>query len=237
MLFDLAGDLNVCTITMNEVGSAAVSALALFLDQVCPSDKTFRSRCADVGHLADQCHCHVPHRLRHPVYPLRWGRIFRGGRDCLRILRQARQASHPPATPSSCPWNEGQGKEYLWVSFQFNIRITILYFVPLCSMPSTHSAVITHFAVYIPLACAFLPLHPSLPNSKWTRLLPSLVAVPWASAIVYSRMWLGHHTWPQCLAGCLYGTGFALIWFKLWTNGFNALGQSAEVAFHDALNR
>lgn len=216
------------------VGSAAVSALALFLDQVCPSNKTFRSRSADLF-FADQCHRHIPHRLRHPVYPFRWGRIFRGGRDCLRILRQACQASHPSATPSSCPWHEGQGKEDLWVSLQFDLRIAILFFVSLCSMPSTHSAVITHFAVYIPLACAYLPLHPSLSNSKWTRLLPSLIAVPWASAIVYSRMWLGHHTWPQCLAGCLYGTAFALIWFELWTNGFNALGQSAEVAFHDAL--
>ena len=102
-------------------------------------------------------------------------------------------------------------------------------------MPSTHSAAITYFAVYIPLACAYLPRHPSLPDSEWTTALPPLVVIPWAIAIVYSRIWLGHHTWPQCIAGCVYGAAFSFAWFRLWTNGLNSYGQLAETKLHDIL--
>ncbi|KAI5121162.1 hypothetical protein M0805_007159 [Coniferiporia weirii] len=98
-------------------------------------------------------------------------------------------------------------------------------------MPSTHSATITHFAVYIPLACAYLPVHPSLPQSQWTRLIPPVIVVPWAMAIVHSRMWLGHHTWQQCAVGCLYGIAFALSWYGLWINGLSQVGQAVEEWF------
>lgn len=94
-------------------------------------------------------------------------------------------------------------------------------------MPSTHSATITHYAVYIPLACLYLPIHPSFPNSPLTRYLPLLV-VPYAAEIVGSRIWLGHHTWQQCAAGVLYGSVFALVWFKLWVSGLNVYGQAVE---------
>ena len=103
-------------------------------------------------------------------------------------------------------------------------------------MPSTHSAVITHFAVYIPLACRYLPLHPSLPQLElWTRLIPPLIVVPWAFAIVRSRIWLGHHTWPQCVVGCAFGAIWALGWFALWTKGgVSVLGREVE-GFVDGL--
>lgn len=95
-------------------------------------------------------------------------------------------------------------------------------------MPSTHSAAIAFYASYITLACVSLPIHPSFPSSQLMRLLPPIVAIPWATAIVHSRIWLGHHTWPQCIVGCIYGTSFALGWFNLWTHGFDLFGRAIE---------
>ncbi|RPD61635.1 PAP2-domain-containing protein [Lentinus tigrinus ALCF2SS1-7] len=92
-------------------------------------------------------------------------------------------------------------------------------------MPSTHSAVITYFATYISLACLYLPMHPSLPAS---RVLPVFLALPLATTIAVSRIWLGHHTWPQVGAGCVYGLLFAPLWFKLWTGGLNEYGPVVE---------
>ena len=100
-------------------------------------------------------------------------------------------------------------------------------------MPSTHSAVITYFATYITLACAYLPIHPSLPASPaLSRVLPVLIAVPLATTIAVSRTWLGHHTWPQVTVGCAYGLLFAPIWFRLWTGGFNEYGPVVEDMVH-----
>lgn len=95
-------------------------------------------------------------------------------------------------------------------------------------MPSTHSATITYFAVYVPLACAFLPLHPSLPDHAMSRIIPVSIVVPWAALIAMSRVWLGHHTWEQVAAGCSYGVGFAALWFALWTKGLNDYGRLLE---------
>ena len=50
-------------------------------------------------------------------------------------------------------------------------------------MPSTHSATITYYATYVPLACLYLPIHASLPQSTLTRVVPPLIVVPWASLI------------------------------------------------------
>jgi len=103
-------------------------------------------------------------------------------------------------------------------------------------MPSTHSAAITYFAVYIPLACMFLPIHPSLPTGSAIRLLPPLIVLPWAASVVHSRIWMGHHTWPQAAVGCAYGAAFAVLWFSLWTNGANRLGEVVESRFNSFLH-
>ncbi|KAI0322731.1 phosphatidic acid phosphatase type 2/haloperoxidase [Amylostereum chailletii] len=95
-------------------------------------------------------------------------------------------------------------------------------------MPSTHSATITYFGTYIPLACAFLPIHPSLSYSTFTRLWPPLVVVPCAILIAVSRVWLGHHTWPQVIVGCSYGAAWAFLWFRIWTHGMSDFGQLVE---------
>lgn len=97
-------------------------------------------------------------------------------------------------------------------------------------MPSTHSAVITYYAVYTVLACRYLPLHPSLPEGEVMRVLPLVIVIPWATTIAVSRIWLGHHTWPQVAAGCTYGLLFAPLWFRLWTHGVNDYGRMLEHA-------
>ncbi|KIM88596.1 hypothetical protein PILCRDRAFT_62374 [Piloderma croceum F 1598] len=96
-------------------------------------------------------------------------------------------------------------------------------------MPSTHSASITYYATYVPLACLYLPIHPSLPSSMLTRVVPSLVVVPWSILI---RVWLGHHTWPQVAVGCSYGLVFACVWFTAWTCGFVEYGRILEQSLH-----
>ncbi|KAI0657504.1 PAP2-domain-containing protein [Cubamyces menziesii] len=100
-------------------------------------------------------------------------------------------------------------------------------------MPSTHSAVITYFATYISLACAYLPVHPSFPASPMlSRVLPPLLVVPLAITIAASRIWLGHHTWPQVAVGVTYGLLFVPVWFKLWTGGLNEYGRACEDMLH-----
>ncbi|KAH9082151.1 hypothetical protein EDB83DRAFT_2214462, partial [Lactarius deliciosus] len=95
-------------------------------------------------------------------------------------------------------------------------------------MPSTHSATITFYGTYIPMACAWLPLHPSLPRGSLFRTLVTLVTIPWAFTVPGSRIWLGHHTTAQVVVGCAYGFVFACMWFSLWTLGLNVLGKIVE---------
>lgn len=99
-------------------------------------------------------------------------------------------------------------------------------------MPSTHSATITFFGTYIFLASQNLPIHKTLSQSALvTRLIPPLVAIPWAVAILVSRVLLGYHTWAQVAVGSAYGGWLATVWFILWTRGgLNELGQEVERA-------
>ena len=98
-------------------------------------------------------------------------------------------------------------------------------------MPSTHSAVITYYAAYTALAAAYLPLHSLVSNSPWTRIAVPSIVVPWATAIAVSRIWLGHHTIPQVLAGCAHGLLFTYMWFSIWVRGVNEYGQAIEQTY------
>ncbi|KAJ6630787.1 hypothetical protein B0H10DRAFT_1983026 [Mycena sp. CBHHK59/15] len=102
-------------------------------------------------------------------------------------------------------------------------------------MPSTHSATIAYYTTFVPLACMYLPVHPSLPTGWVSRVLPPIVVMPWASLIASSRVWLGHHTWIQVAAGCAYGVVFACIWFSLRTHGLNEHGRTVEELFNSYL--
>jgi len=103
-------------------------------------------------------------------------------------------------------------------------------------MPSTHSAAVSYCAVYIFLGCLYLPIHPTLPSGLYTRILPPLISFPCVITVFMSRMWLGHHTMPQVVAGISYGVTFASMWFALWTRGLNSWGGHAEQNFNDWIN-
>ncbi|KIJ27370.1 hypothetical protein M422DRAFT_191102, partial [Sphaerobolus stellatus SS14] len=107
-------------------------------------------------------------------------------------------------------------------------------------MPSTHSATISYYAVYICASCRYLLLHDNLkfaPEGLLRTLVP-ITALPWASLIVISRVWLGHHTWPQVAVGSGYGIAFASLWFALWTaGGLDAHGLVLEELFVNHLLR
>ncbi|KAJ8584300.1 PAP2-domain-containing protein [Rhizopogon salebrosus TDB-379] len=80
-------------------------------------------------------------------------------------------------------------------------------------MPSSHASACTFFASYITFACIQLPIHPTLPRSA---VLTPMVVLPWTCMIVLSRVWLGHHTWPQVAAGSALGACCASFWFIRW---------------------
>jgi len=84
-------------------------------------------------------------------------------------------------------------------------------------MPSTHSSVISYYAAYTLLATLYFPRE--MPYASWPKWLPPLVVLPWAISIVFSRIWLGHHTLNQVLAGSAIGVTFALGWFQWWQEG------------------
>ncbi|KAJ7632601.1 PAP2-domain-containing protein [Roridomyces roridus] len=57
-------------------------------------------------------------------------------------------------------------------------------------MPSTHSATIAYYAAFISLACAYLPLHPTLPGGEaLLRTGVRMLVIPWATLIALSRLW------------------------------------------------
>ncbi|KAF8585832.1 hypothetical protein K439DRAFT_1342550 [Ramaria rubella] len=102
-------------------------------------------------------------------------------------------------------------------------------------MPSTHSATITYYSSYICAACLYLPLHksferiPPFVSSLAFETVVPIVVVPWASLVILSRVWLGHHTWEQVAVGIAYGALFSSIWFSMWTKGgLNIFGYQVE---------
>ena len=95
-------------------------------------------------------------------------------------------------------------------------------------MPSTHSATIMFYGTYVTLACRWLPLHASLPQSRFLRPFAVLVTIAWACIVAGSRILLGHHTVPQVIVGCIYGFTFACVWFWPWTHGLSDLGHIVE---------
>ncbi|KAG1756763.1 uncharacterized protein EDB91DRAFT_1076705 [Suillus paluster] len=94
-------------------------------------------------------------------------------------------------------------------------------------MPSSHSSTCTFFATYIALACLELPVHPSLPPSA---MFAPVVVLPWTFMIVVSRVRLGHHTWPQVVAGTALGACCASFWFKLWVDDAAGVKTTAWAA-------
>jgi len=72
-------------------------------------------------------------------------------------------------------------------------------------------------------------MHSTFPRGLATRVVPPLITIPWGVTIVMSRVWLGHHTWPQVFAGASYGIALGSIWFAIWMGGVNSIGKEWEV--------
>lgn len=112
-------------------------------------------------------------------------------------------------------------------------------------MPSTHSAAVSFFVTYIVLASLYLPFHPSIrkPESELdaavplsVRLIPPLLAIPIASTMALSRVWLGVHTAAQVAVGWAIGIPCAWAWYQLWTvGGWSVTGQKVEQWFHETI--
>ena len=54
--------------------------------------------------------------------------------------------------------------------------------------------------------------------------------------VAASRVWLGHHTWPQVLVGCSYGIMWASFWFEVWVHGMNEYGALMETLMNSYLD-
>ena len=110
-------------------------------------------------------------------------------------------------------------QDHIWVRFErCNGEDEYSY---TSSMPSTHSATISYFAVFIVLAATQLPVHPSI---SWVP--PTLIhtftpvfMVTTALVICISRIRLGHHTLKQVGAGISVGAIWGLAWFWWWSKG------------------
>jgi dolichyldiphosphatase len=132
-----------------------------------------------------------------------------------KVIRQPR-----PVSPYS------HKRTYGYVLYSYQLRSIHGY--ARFSMPSTHSATITYYAIYIALASSYLPVHPSLLSVPLIRLAP-LITTPWAASVLASRVWLGHHTWNQVAAGAACGSVTAFVWFYLWQHqGLSDLGNLLE---------
>jgi membrane-associated phospholipid phosphatase len=176
--------------------------------------------------LIDQPSGDGPDSIRRAVHPLCWRCVLLCGGTGLHGDCQNSQAR--PAAGASRADHRVQAKAIIRVcsrSSRFH-RAHIQHRAP--RMPSTHSATITFYGAYITMACAWLPLHHSLPESALFRPLTTLVGVSWAFIVPGSRIWLGHHTIAQVVVGCAYGFTFACLWFSLWTLGLSALGEIVE---------
>lgn len=86
-------------------------------------------------------------------------------------------------------------------------------------------------AIYIRQACLYSRVHPTIPSHRALRVVFPIFAISWGVTIAASRVWLGHHTWPQVLVGCTCGVAIATMWFALWTTyGLDEYGKVLEQA-------
>lgn len=81
-------------------------------------------------------------------------------------------------------------------------------------MPSTHSTSIAFFMTYILLSLP--PFQRSLTNSASLDALMLVGTLTWGIAIMWSRIYLGYHTWQQVAVGGTIGFVGGAIWRHLW---------------------
>ncbi|KZT57874.1 PAP2-domain-containing protein [Calocera cornea HHB12733] len=100
-------------------------------------------------------------------------------------------------------------------------------------MPSTHTSAMAFQSLYLLLcslslslslsqsepsasATATAPPPLSSPNIPGARLLLPAAYAAYALGVARSRLWGGHHTLPQVLAGAAWGAVSAVCWWGLW---------------------
>lgn len=182
--------------------------------------------------IPDQRHCSNVVWLLFAIHTVRRCSVFYRRRVVLQPQRQGDQEIYSTATAAPCSRAESEG--VIWVRFNFLTAMKFLFelttydMILLYSMPSTHSASIGYIATSTVLACIKLPIHESLWLESLWRTVPLLVVPPWSIMIMMSRVWLGHHTWPQVFAGACYGIVMAWMWYTMWTNGLNSIGEGVE---------
>jgi membrane-associated phospholipid phosphatase len=81
-------------------------------------------------------------------------------------------------------------------------------------MPSTHSTSIAYFMTYIVLSLP--PFQRSLTNHSALDLVMLLGTLAWGIAIMWSRIYLGYHTWQQGAVGGAIGFGGGAAWRYIW---------------------
>ncbi|KAJ3103864.1 hypothetical protein HDU97_009783 [Phlyctochytrium planicorne] len=75
-------------------------------------------------------------------------------------------------------------------------------------MPSSHSAAITFFSSFI----SGLIYESNLASP--IKILSTIIVNIIAFTVGWSRIFMGHHTWAQVLAGVALGSSFGLTWFS-----------------------
>lgn len=98
-------------------------------------------------------------------------------------------------------------------------------------MPSTHSSTLSFYTTYA-ILCILTPSSSNALSrlSSTSSFLASVSTLGLGCTAIYSRVWLGHHTPRQCLAGASLGTCFAIVWWTIWYGlaGRNGLRESGE---------
>ena len=181
---------------------------------------------SDINEFIDKLRSDNLDSIHRAIYSFCWRDLFWRRSGGLRRVGQMCQTN--PSASSSRANYPPETETNLWVSSKTHNFNECFSLPQWSSMPSTHSATIVFYGTYITLACTWLPLHASLPQSPFLRPLAALATITWACVVASSRILLGHHTAPQVIAGCIYGLTFACVWFWPWTHGLSNLGHIVE---------
>jgi dolichyldiphosphatase len=75
--------------------------------------------------------------------------------------------------------------------------------------PSSHSVYMAFFSIYLTLLASRRLSF----STAFGKLFVMLLPWPFAAIVMYSRIYLGYHSLPQVIAGCLLGLILGISWF------------------------
>lgn len=119
------------------------------------------------------------------------------------LIQDARPATHKPSSSTSKLLQR---------------KVPLVARTPTYGMPSTHSTTIAFYGTSLLLYV--LPLNP----------IAALSGTAFCAAVCWSRVRLGHHSWPQVGAGVALGSVLGLGQWAAWRGfgGWEGVGPSAE---------